>query len=70
MNTDKIKFIRKYCMYRMCIYEVIYKSGRCLNYSGKELSKTARQYIAEAEAHGTVTKQPYIFDGEEIIYEK
>lgn len=68
MKQTKIKFIRKYDMYRENWYDVVYHSGKIFTYVGEEnLPKTALEYVTTA----TKRTEQYdkLFKRSEMIYE-
>lgn len=45
---DKIKFIRRYVMYRTDVFDIVYKSGRVVSKTLEDLPKTAQAFLDSA----------------------
>ena len=64
-----IKFVRKYNLYKITVYDIVYKSGKCLTRTEDELPKTAREFMDKAVLNGWTMKQYYkLLDRDEFYY--
>ena len=61
-----MKFVRKYNLYGIEYYEVIYKSGRIVTYSRERLPKTVKAFLAGKQGREQFDK---VFNRTETIYE-
>ena len=62
-----MKFVRKYNLYGIEYYEVIYKSGRIVTYSRERLPKTVKAFLAGKQGREQFDR---VFNRTETIYEK
>lgn len=65
-GAGKMRFVRKYNLYGIEYYEVIYKSGRIVTYSRERLPKTIKAFLAGKEGREQFDK---VFNRTETIYE-